>query len=66
MVAAATGAWIPLETVGRCTWDGCDCDAGTECLDSGGVQLAKTTWAAHGAGGRAVNPWSRTPSTLSL
>lgn len=29
MAAAATGAWIPLETVGRCTWDSCDCDAGT-------------------------------------
>ena len=39
---------------------------GTECLDSGGVQVAKMTWASQGAGGHPGNPqrWARTWQSL--
>lgn len=51
-MAAATAAWISLQTGSGRTWD--ICDMGTECLDSGTVQVAKTGDPAY-----AGFTWSR-------
>ena len=61
VVVAASEAWIPLQTVGR--WPGATVTVIRNWVFGfwGGVQVAKMTWASHGADGHPGNPqrWAR-------